>query len=466
MSFINITEFKQAQLSKIVAGQFNEVLGSVSQMAHDVAYHPRALSKVLSSFELDDVCRELGQAILSNVSRDAVKSNDERPWVFIATYLYNSGGHTRALEDYIHFLTGKKCVVLLTNLGNGDPIVHKGDLYVDEIERLGASCEISLQGSLVEKLCWLQQKLVALNPERTFLFNHFYDSVAIAAAEAIPEGAGYFFHHADYRFSLGVHTACLKHIDFHAAGWCVCRDKVKVERQIYIPLSAPDIGVRSEQSFYQNGCLTTASSGAPAKYSEPYPYSYLELIAPMIKATKGQHVHIGALPEAALLQIYQSMDAHGLARDRLVYLPVVPSVWRALLEYGVDVYLPSFPVGGNKATIEAMGSGTPILSHQGFGDYRYLLGGDFVVYPDAPRWTQPDGLLGQLVLMNHLEFLQQHRAFSREHYELYCSEQMTKNDLSGLASHVYHKPNFEMETFSPMSLQDFYFYESYPAYVL
>lgn len=459
MSFVDIALFQKTQLDNIAAGQLDDALAQVSQMAHDVAYHPRALSKVMASPELDDVCREAGLAMLPRLTPHTV-SDDERPWVFVVTYLYNSGGHTRVLEDYIRFSNGKKCVVLLTNLGNGDPKTHQNDLYVDEVERLGAHTEISLQGGLSDKLNWLQQKIVDLNPERTFLFNHFYDSVAIAAAQAIPQNTGYYFHHADYRFALGVHTASLKHIDFHAAGWCLCRDKLGVAQQVFWPLSAADDGVRGEQSFYQNQCLTTASSGAQAKYSEPYPHNYFSLIAPMMQATGGRHVHIGQLSEPALAQIHQAMDALNLARERFVHLPVVPSVWRALIDYGVDVYVPSFPVGGNKATIEAMGSGTPIISHQGLADYRYILGGDFVVYPEADRWSQPQEFFNALVKINNLEVLQQHRLLARAHYELHYAESLTRQVLNAIDDCVA-VPDFKTTTFNPMSLQDFYFYEAY-----
>lgn len=460
MSFIDINQFKNQQLADIAAGNIDAALARVSQMAYEVSSNPRALSKVLGSIELDEVCRAAGQAMLPNITRGAV--SDEQPWLFIATYLYDQGGHTRVLEDYIKFANGQKCVVILTNPANGDPIINKGDLFTDEVERLGARVEISLGGSSVEKLRWLQQKIVDLNPARTFLFNHFYDSIAVAAAQAIAPATGYFLHHADYRFSLGVYTECLNHIDFHPAGLCMCRDKLKVANQVYWPFSATDDGVRDASSFHKNGRLTTGTSGAPAKFAPPYPFNYFDYVPQIIAAVDGAHVHIGRLSDEQIAGIHRGLDERNLPRERFIYVPNVPSVWRALVEYGVDVYLPSFPVGGNKATLEAMGSGTPIISHVGMGDYRYLLGGDFMTYPQAPRWTTIDEFGAALGVMQTAGNLQQHRLHARAHYDAYFSETLARRALNDASRDL---PTLDLPTFNPMSLQDFYFYEAYPVTV-
>ena len=464
MSFVDIHQFTQTQLAEIAQGQLEQPLARVSQMAYEVSSHPRALSKVIASPELDEVCRAAGQAMLPNLTRHGRAVNDD-VWLFIATYLYDQGGHTRVLEDYIKFADGKKCIVLLTNPANGDPIIHKGDLYTDEVERLGASVEICVGGNMAEKLHWLQQKIVDLNPARTFLFNHFYDSIAVAAAEAIAQGTGYLLHHADYRFSLGVYTTCLNHIDFHPAGLCLCRDKIKVANQVYWPLSASDDGVRSVDSFYKNGRLTTGSSGAPAKFAPPYPYNYFEYVPQIIAAVDGAHVHIGRLSDEQIATVHQGLDERNLPRERFIHVPNVLSVWRALIEYGVDVYLPSFPVGGNKATLEAMGSGTPIISHVGMGDYRYLLGGDFIMYPDALRWRNPDELGAALGAMQSLDLLQKHRLQSRAHYDASFSESLARQAINSSDLPYSSIPDFQLATFNPMSLQDFYFYEAYPVTV-
>ena len=161
MNFIDVDQFARDQLNELTNGQLDAVLGRVSQMAHDVSSHPRALSKVLASPELDEVCRVAGQSTLAQL-KPCVVNDADKPWLFIATYLYDNGGHTRVLEDFIKFADGKKCIVLLTNLANGDPVIHKGDLYVDEVARLGADTEICLGGGLADKLRWLQQKIVDL----------------------------------------------------------------------------------------------------------------------------------------------------------------------------------------------------------------------------------------------------------------------------------------------------------------
>ena len=172
MSFVDIHQFTQTQLAEIAQGQLEQPLARVSQMAYEVSSHPRALSKVIASPELDEVCRAAGQAMLPNLTRQGRAVNDD-VWLFVATYLYDQGGHTRVLEDYIKFADGKKCIVLLTNPANGDPIIHKGDLYTDEVERLGASVGFCVGGNMVEKLNGLKQKIVDLSLVGVFLLNTF-----------------------------------------------------------------------------------------------------------------------------------------------------------------------------------------------------------------------------------------------------------------------------------------------------
>ncbi|TDR32489.1 hypothetical protein [Hydromonas duriensis] len=464
MNFIDLETFRINKRAQIAAGQYEAPLIETMQIAEMILNHPRAQSRVFSSDILDDVCIKAGEAAWAQVSPKPPTSSlseAERPWLFIATYMYPAGGHTKVMEDYIKLANGRPCVVLLTNLGNGDPVVHREQLYVDEVKRLGARADISVTGGVLDKLRWLQEKIVTLNPAKTFLFNHYYDSVALAASVVVPRGTGYFLHHADYKFSLGVQAAHLNHIDFHAAGLCLCRDKLKVPNQVYWPLSATDYGARTADDFYKNGRLTTASSGAYHKYTSPYPYSYADLIPHIISATDGCHVHIGELPAEVLAQIASNLAQHGIPRERLIYVPVVPSIWQAMSAYGVDVYLPSFPTGGNKATIEVMGSGTPVVSHLGMGPFRFILGGDFAVYTDALRWKHPDELFAALRQMNYLEVLQQHRLAARANYDLNYAEHFTRALIHDerLAHEGLHE--IQIDTVNPEDVQDFIFNEHY-----
>lgn len=464
MDFIDLEQFRKDKLKDIAAGRFDAPLAELTQIAELVLNNPRAQSKVFSSAILDDVAAKIGHAAwASNAQKPQPQTLDEaqRPWLFIATYMYPAGGHTKVMEDYIKLADGRPCVVLLTNLANGDPEVHRGQLYVDEVNRLGAMSSISTSGGLTDKLNWLQHQIATLNPAKTFLFNHFYDSVALAASVVAPAGTGYFLHHSDYKFSLGVQAAHLNHIDFHPAGLCLCRDKLKVPNQVYWPLSATDSGIRGDNSFYKNGRFTTASSGAPLKYDAPYPYSYFDLIAPIICATDGMHVHIGDLNVEQLARIHNGLAQNGVPLERFVHVPVVKSVWQAMTDYGVDVYLPSFPTGGNKATIEAMGSGTPVVSHLGMGAYRFILGGDFIMYPEVLRWKHPDELFAVLQHMNRIEVLTQHRVLARGQYDSSYAEHFTHELIQHPERTFEAKNHIAIDTVDPVDLQDFLFNEHF-----
>jgi hypothetical protein len=473
MIFIDLETFRKHKLNDIEAGNFETPLGEVTQVTELVLNHPHSQSKVFSSVILDDICVKVGEAAWAHTSmkappaevrsktQDEPKEESQRPWLFIATYMYPAGGHTKVMEDYIKLAQGRPCVVVLTNIANGDPVVHRDQLYVEEVKNLGAQADISVTGNLTEKLQWLQMKIVELNPAKTFLFNHYYDSVAVAASVVAPPGTAYFLHHADYKFSLGVQAEHLNHIDFHAAGLCLCRDKLKVPNQVYWPLSATDMGIRAEDSFYKNGRLTTATSGAYHKFTSPYPYKYIELIPHIIRTTDGFHVHIGELTAEVRAEIDQHLDRNGVPRERFIYVPVVKSVWQAMSDYGVDVYMPSFPTGGNKASIEAMGSGTPVLSHLGMGPFRFILGGDFAMYPEAVRWKHPDELFDGLRQLNHVDVLKAHRLKARASYDAHYAEHFTRALINDARLEHEGLHRIHIDTVDPVDVQDFIFNEHY-----
>ena len=464
MIFIDLETFRKHKFNDIAAGNFETPLGEVTQVTELILNHPHSQSKVFSSAILDDICAKVGAAAWAKASpkpTPARQEESQRPWLFIATYMYPAGGHTKVMEDYIKLANGRPCIVLLTNIANGDPVVHRDQLYVEEVKRLGAQAEISTSGNLTEKLHWLQHQITTLNPAKTFLFNHYYDSVALAASVVAPRGTGYFLHHADYKFSLGVQAEHLNHIDFHAAGLCLCRDKLKVPNQVYWPLSATDMGIRAEDSFYKNGRLTTATSGAYHKFTSPYPYKYAELILHIIRTTDGFHVHIGELTAEVMTEIEQHLANNGVPRERFIYVPVVKSVWQAMSDYGVDVYMPSFPTGGNKASIEVMGSGTPVLSHLGMGPFRFILGGDFAMYSEALRWKHPDELFDGLRQLNHIDVLKAHRLHARANYDANYAEHFTRALINNECAAHEGLQGIRIETVDPVDAQDFIFNEHY-----
>ena len=130
------------------------------------------------------------------------------------------------------------------------------------------------------------------------------------------------------------------------------------------PLVAEDLGHRVDRPFLTRGHLTTCSSGGFEKFELthyhreqiPYAYRYEKLVPHILKASGGTHIHIGTLSERMLSIIRRGLDELAVSHDRFIHIEYVPNLWAALLDLSVDAYVGSFPLGGGRATIEAMGA--------------------------------------------------------------------------------------------------------------
>lgn len=69
----------------------------------------------------------------------------------------------------------------------------------------------------------------------------------------------------------------------------------------------------------------------------------------------------------------------------------MPSVWRALHDYRVDLYIVSFPYGGGLTLVEVMGAGVPVAMHRHI--YYKLLNCVDMAYAGAFSWSSPSELL-------------------------------------------------------------------------
>jgi hypothetical protein len=133
----------------------------------------------------------------------------------------------------------------------------------------------------------------------------------------------------------------------------------------------------------------------------------------ILKASGGTHIHIGALSPRMLAVIARGMKELGIAPDRFIHIKFVPSLWQALLDLEVDVYLGSFPLGGGRASVEAMGAGMPLIIHSNYRSC--LLSVEFDVYPDTMMWRTQEELLAYLRDLTELKLVD-HARKSRDHY--------------------------------------------------
>ncbi|MEX3954864.1 hypothetical protein [Trinickia sp. EG282A] len=393
----------------------------------------RASARVFASSELDTWCQRIGAYVLARGDLRSTANDSERAdCVILATEAYRTGGHTAVIEDLLGTgRLGARVVVMLTDA------LHQADRSVIE-ERFGTAAkgEISPRGGLADKLSWTITRLQALRPRRILLLNHHHDPVAIAAALPGLAEEIVFYHHADHQLCLGVTLKHTLHVDPHPMGFHNCRDALGIDENVYWPLVVGDQGwVPARDRESNPDGLRTCSSGSGNKFEYPYKYQYAELLPRVLSITGGTHFHIGQLSDDAIERIHTGLDSIGVDRSRFVYVPWVRSVWTTLRDLNIDLYIASFPLGGGRAAIEAMGAGVPIVIHDSY--ISPFFGGKALFYPGAFAWRHPEELFAHLFGMSREDLFRESEA-ARRHYDAYHTPAMLASyiDAGRLAQRV------------------------------
>ncbi len=394
---------------------------------HAALKRESALGQVFSSRALDAVCQQIGalQPVPVSTARRGV--------VYLVTELQATGGHTRVVADLIladeaTAASGEPVTILVT-----DVVRQHNPATAGIFSQFGAQVETPPPGDHASVLAWLKGRLSALSPRVTRMVLHPFDSVAIAAAQPGLAGELVFLHNADHNLALGVTLAHSLHVDFHAKGFYNCRERQGVRDNVVWPLTAPDSGPRAP--LFSAAPIRTCTCGGVEKFEPqfvrdlaPYPFRY-EALAPLIPATTGgTHVHVGPLSDDVLATINSGLDQLGLPRERFVHVPSVPSLWEALKALEIDVYVGSFPLGGGRSTVEAMGAGLPICIH---ANYRsIMLSVEMEVYEGALIWRTPEDLVRLLAGLTP-EALAWHARAARAFYERHHHPSRLQAALSG-----------------------------------
>lgn len=400
---------------------------------------PLTVGRVFGSRELDDLCQQIGRRNLEacGIAEPPCSTSDVA--IYIASKLQSSGGHTAALLDMIRLSPKRRSVILITG------VCGKTD-YKAISRRLSEVPNVELidvpPGGHLQKLTWIHNYLHELSPSIVWLFNHHQDSVAVAAVQ--PD-RGYhlnYYHHGDDRLCLGVCLGYGTHFDISPINFHRCRCEVQLHGNKYLPQTATDLLGDGQGDKSKFSGLVTCTAAGFNKVEVDYFVQYVDVIPQLLRITSGRHVHIGRLTLFARWRLRRLMRHLGVPLESFVYVPHVHSVWRALHEYQVDLYVASFPYGGGKTMVEVMGAGVPIIMHKHIADR--MIGGFDMVYDGASTWRDPEELY-QILMFSNREFLSEQSILARAWYEKYHSANVIRKLLArpdSLIEVPQLKPNF------------------------
>lgn len=442
----SIAQFQDKVKAHLSEGNLDASLSSIERLVNQIFCEPINTAQIFGSKLLDDLCQEIGlqnlcklqsniDLFLDNTKQDAKLQNVV---VYVVSKLQASGGHTAVLADIIRLAPHSHSIILVTGVGGVTD--HQAIQYrFDAIPNV--TIEYAPRGKCLDKLNWIQKRFLALKPADVWLFNHHQDSVAIAAVQP---NAGYqlhFYHHGDHHLCLGVHLDYADHVDIHPMGYHYCRDKLNIKNNRYLPMSVKDLGGRPDSLKFKSGSnFITCTAAGFNKVEVPYFIQYVDVIPALIHASGGKHIHIGRLTKIALRKIRNGLHQLGLSESSFIYIPFVSSVWKALHDYQVDMYVTSFPYGGARTLIEAMGAGMPIAIHSHCTSR--LLGTFDMVYEGALIWRNPNELY-EYVRNVDIATLSSHSKMARSRYLAYHSEDIVISALADNAAPLSATPLYD-----------------------
>jgi hypothetical protein len=313
-------------------------------------------TKALYYPQLDAILERLSERMYADTPAWAPGSGLQ---LIIGSQFFNVGGHSRVAKNFAQL--APRNVVIVT-----DPFDQQTPDERREMQAFFAPLPVLFlpPGDLAFKADYLRTLIVQLRPDYTSVFNHHVDPIPVVATAAAPVPRRIFYHHCDYRPSLGASLKEFAHIDINAEGGRLCAQHCGAGVRV---LDLHDAQVAEPARMPQRVAgrpLNTVSAGSSGKYdfaSGFAPLSYPHVVAALLHSGAGAHHHFGNLPDPYLDLVRTLLAKSSIDPARFVYHGNVPSVQRALLAIENPVYVPSFPVGGALMAVEVKSAGVPVL---------------------------------------------------------------------------------------------------------
>ena len=396
---------------------FGDALVEIANFSGSVITDPITIGKIFSSNSLDELCRDVGVQYKNSLI--ATPKSKVSGTIVLATQLVQAGGHVEVIKDLLRLKVLKEPVsIVLTGF-----LAQSDETIISEFKASYGVDVIALKAENNNELfAEINNALSNLAAENLLLISYNHDSFAIAAAYSGMFESILFIHHGDHHLCLGAASRDFIHIDLHNSGFNICR-KLVGHNNKYWPLTINSHAIiENPNNFDLKGGINTCTSGRYEKFENiNYAYSYIDLIPKIIESTGGTHFHIGYLPDMILEDVFRQIRKQGMDISRFRHIEHVQSLIQTLVSLRIDLYISSFPLGGGKASLEAMAAGIPLLMHINYISRSHS--GFDLVYKEVLAWDDENSLISILKNLNQ-EILVSQASKSQKHFNKFYKEEV------------------------------------------
>ncbi len=279
--------------------------------------------------------------------------------VHLATGIHATGGHTRVIEDIIRLAPQCRHTLLLTDLESIGADAMRAEL------RTGIDCVVETlgPGSIQQKFLSGLARLRQLAPDAMVAYGNPNDPLAAMLLAEARIAKRWHVHHADHSFSIvPARTDIPVMTLFPRAAEGLHQQGIDTIVPLFVTCVDPMSGaLDSSLVAPPDGRFSTLTCGGSGKFRDRGPHTYLDLLRVRFTARDGHHTHIGPLSPSTLKATANLMRSLGREHD-FTHIPFVPHLAQTLLTLRPSLYIGSFPMGGKRASVEAMAAACPITA--------------------------------------------------------------------------------------------------------
>lgn len=297
------------------------------------------------------------------IPRTILKNNQPETIVYLATEVYNTGGHSKCIYEHTDILKEKyKQVLFLSRFNNirnhSKKILRQISLNAEIVP---VDCSIY---NFKKNISNIALQIISKNPKFIFVFIHPDDLILAATLSLIKKNSQIkilFFNHASHYPCIGMHFA-----DWIVEGTQTTESITNLKRHLNNTKIIGLISKRSNETVYytntekekirQSLCIPnksyiTLSGGASYKFFDKNGSRYFRMIAKLLKENSNiVHIIISAFSEQQISIINTEIEEE--IKKRIKFLPFTDNFDQYFQL--ADVYIDSFPVAGALTQVDLM----------------------------------------------------------------------------------------------------------------